>query len=156
MIPLYDWPDHGRAGSNPRVMDDRREWSETQMKRILWLATGGTIAARAGQDGLEPQPAPPELLHALDELSVYYNLTYRALMSLDSSNIQAEEWQQIARSVYDALPEYDGVIITHGTDTMAYTASMLSFMLQNLNKGVILTGSPVSYTHLTLPTNREV
>ena len=110
------------------------------MKRILLLATGGTIASRAGQDGLEPQPAPPELLHALDELSVYYNLTYRALMSLDSSNIQAEEWQQIARSVYDALPEYDGVVITHGTDTMAYTASMLSFMLQNLNKGVILTG----------------
>ena len=143
MIPLYDWPDHGRAGSNPRVMDDRREWSETQMKRILLLATGGTIASRAGQDGLEPQPAPPELLHALDELSVYYNLTYRALMSLDSSNIQAEEWQQIARSVYDALPEYDGVIITHGTDTMAYTASMLSFMLQNLNKGVILTGSQI-------------
>lgn len=60
------------------------------MKRILLLATGGTIASRAGQDGLEPQPAPPELLHALDELSVYYNLTYRALMSLDSSNIQAE------------------------------------------------------------------
>ena len=91
MIPLYGWPDHGRAGLNPRVMDDRREWSETQMKRILLLATGGTIASRAGQDGLEPQPAPPELLHALDELSVYYNLTYRALMSLDSSNIQAEE-----------------------------------------------------------------
>ena len=71
MIPLYDWPDHGRAGSNPRVMDDRREWSETQMKRILLLATGGTIASRAGQDGLEPQPAPPELLHPVNTAAIH-------------------------------------------------------------------------------------
>jgi L-asparaginase len=60
---------------------------------------------------------------------------------MDSSNIQAEEWQVIARSVMENLDDYDGTIITHGTDTMAYTASMMSFMLQNLKKPVVLTGA---------------
>lgn len=72
----------------------------------------------------------------------------RDLLSLDSSNIQAEEWQLIAREVYGALPYYDGIVITHGTDTMAYTASMLSFMLQNLKKPVVLTGSQVPIDNL--------
>jgi L-asparaginase len=62
-------------------------------------------------------------------------------MNLDSSNIQPEHWQLLARRVYSALTGYDGVIVTHGTDTMAYTASALAFMLRNLKKGVVLTGS---------------
>ncbi len=114
---------------------------ETTRKKVLLLATGGTIASRQGKEGLEPEPAPPELLTALEELGRYYKITYRSILNLDSSNIQAEEWQLIARSVYEALPVYDGVVITHGTDTMAYTASMLSFMLQNLSQSVVLTGS---------------
>ena len=74
-------------------------------------------------------------------LEPWYDVTYRGILNLDSSNIQAEEWQLIARSVYDALEDYDGIVVTHGTDTMAYTASVLSFMLQNLQKPVVLTGS---------------
>lgn len=117
------------------------------MKKVLILATGGTIAARAGDDGLVPLSAPPELLAALDEFRTHYVIDFRTILNLDSSNIQAEEWQLIARCTFDALPDYDGVIITHGTDTMAYTASMLTFMLQNLDKPVVLTGSqiPVSF-----------
>ncbi len=111
------------------------------MKKVLLLATGGTIASREGKDGLEPQPAPVELLHALERLSAYYDITYRSILNLDSSNIQAEEWKLIARDIYDALPDCDGIVVTHGTDTMAYTASMLTFMLQNLHKSVVLTGS---------------
>ncbi|MEM1483755.1 asparaginase [Oscillospiraceae bacterium PP1C4] len=111
------------------------------MKKILLLATGGTIASGQGEDGLEPQSAPLELLHTLEEFGAYYDITYQSILNLDSSNIQAEEWKLIARSIYDALPDYDGIIVTHGTDTMAYTASMLTFMLQNLHKSVILTGS---------------
>lgn len=114
---------------------------ETDKKRVLLLATGGTIASKQGKDGLEPEMAPPELLTALEELGHFYHITYQSILNLDSSNIQAEEWQLIARSVYEALPKYDGIVITHGTDTMAYTASMLTFMLRNLNKSVVLTGS---------------
>lgn len=113
------------------------------MKKVLLLATGGTISSRGGGDGMVPQEAPPELLGTLKEFEKYYHITYKVILNLDSSNIQSEEWQLIARSVYSALPEYDGIVITHGTDTMAYTASMLSFMLQNPNKPIVLTGSQI-------------
>lgn len=116
------------------------------MKNVLLLTTGGTIASRPGSDGLVPEESPPELMQAVTGLRRHYRIDCRSILSLDSSNIQAEEWQLIARNVYDALPSYDGIVITHGTDTMAYTASMLSFMLVNLDKPVVLTGSqlPIS------------
>ncbi len=113
------------------------------MKKILMLATGGTIASRAGDKGMVPQSAPPELLGALEKFREYYDITYKVILNLDSSNIQAEEWRLIARSIYDALPDYDGIVITHGTDTMAYTASAVTFMLQNLHKPVVFTGSQI-------------
>ncbi|MGI5893303.1 MAG: asparaginase [Candidatus Merdivicinus sp.] len=116
------------------------------MKQFLLLTTGGTIASVSGDDGLTPEITPPALMHAIQNLSAHYSITCKNILNLDSSNIQAEEWKLIAHSVFDALPAYDGIIITHGTDTMAYTASMLSFMLENLQKPVILTGSqlPIS------------
>lgn len=113
------------------------------MKKVLILATGGTIASQAGADGLVPNEASPELMNVFEEFRKYYKIDFHLILNLDSSNIQAEEWQLIARRVYEALPDYDGVLITHGTDTMAYTASMLTFMLQNLDKPVVLTGSQI-------------
>lgn len=113
------------------------------MKKVLILATGGTIASRQSEAGLVPLSRPSELLSGLEEFSKYYDITYRSIMNLDSSNIQSEEWQLIAQDVFMALPDYDGIVITHGTDTMAYTASMLSFMLQGLGKPVVLTGSQI-------------
>ncbi|MFB0920824.1 MAG: asparaginase domain-containing protein, partial [Oscillospiraceae bacterium] len=73
------------------------------MKKVLILATGGTIASRAGDEGMVPQTAPPELMGALDKFGKYYEITYKVILNLDSSNIQAEEWRLIARSVYEAL-----------------------------------------------------
>ena len=113
------------------------------MKKVLILATGGTISAQAGTDGMAPQSAPEELMGALERFGAYYHITYKVILNLDSSNIQAEEWRLIARETYEALPDYDGVVITHGTDTMAYTASMLTFMLRQLNKPVVFTGSQI-------------
>lgn len=111
------------------------------MKKILLLTTGGTIASQQGKSGLEPKLASKELLAYVDGLQKYYEVEYKDILNLDSSNIQPEEWRTIARSVYQNLDQYDGIVITHGTDTMAYTASMLCFMLQNLNKSIVLTGS---------------
>ena len=111
------------------------------MKSVLLITTGGTIASRAGGSGLAPSIPLSELLRYLDGLTARYRITTRELLNLDSSNIQADEWILIARAVYDALNDYDGIVITHGTDTMAYTAAMLSFMLQGLRKPVVLTGS---------------
>lgn len=113
------------------------------MKKVLILATGGTISSSAGANGMAPQTAPEELISALGKFGKYYDITYKVILNLDSSNIQSEEWQLIARNVYEALPYYDGIVITHGTDTMAYTASMLTFMLQNLDKPVVFTGSQI-------------
>ena len=125
------------------------------MKKILLFTTGGTIASKEGNNGLEPEMDANELLSYMGDLANRYDITCRELLSLDSSNIQAEEWRKIARNIFENLEQYDGIVVTHGTDTMAYTASMLSFMLQNLKVPVVLTGSqmpidnmPVSYTHL--------
>lgn len=113
------------------------------MKKILLLSTGGTIASRPGKDGLEPDVSGEELIAKLGDLGGKFDIQVKQILNLDSSNIQAEEWRLMARSVYDAIGDYDGVIITHGTDTMAYSASMLSFMLPGLNKPVVLTGSQI-------------
>ena len=113
------------------------------MKHILLLSTGGTIASRPGSDGLEPEMSGQELLSCLGDLRGRFQVEVQQIMNLDSSNIQAEDWKIMARSVYENLSGYDGFIITHGTDTMAYSASMLSFMLRGLQKPVVFTGSQI-------------
>lgn len=118
------------------------------MKKVLLLTTGGTIAARNSGDGLQPQLSSSGLLQYMPELRNYYDIDTQDILNLDSSNIQAEEWQTIARAVMENLDGYDGIVITHGTDTMAYTASVLSYMLQNLNKPVVLTGSQMPIDNL--------
>ena len=118
------------------------------MKSVLLITTGGTIASSGSKEGLRPQMHPNELLKYVDGLNEYYRIDAQELLNLDSSNIQADEWLSIARAIYDALPRYDGVVVTHGTDTMAYTASMVSFILQNLRKPVVFTGSQMPIDNL--------
>lgn len=118
------------------------------MTRVLLLTTGGTIASRRGDQGLEPQISARGLLEYMSDLRAHYHIDARDILNLDSSNIQAEEWQTIARAVMENLDAYDGIVITHGTDTMAYTASVLSYMLQNLTKPVVLTGSQMPIDNL--------
>ena len=68
-------------------------------------------------------------------------------MNIDSTNMQPEHWKEIANAVFNYYDNYDGFVITHGTDTLAYTSSALSYMLQGLRKPVVLTGSqvPISF-----------
>lgn len=113
------------------------------MKKIKLLTTGGTIASLPGEAGLEPQLGSEGILDYIRELSSRFSFDHEDILNMDSSNIQPEEWQMIARKVYASLPDCDGVVITHGTDTMAYTAAALSFMLQGLSKPVVLTGSQI-------------
>lgn len=113
------------------------------MIRILLLSTGGTIASRPGVDGLQPGMTGQELIESLGDLRGRFHITVRQIMNLDSSNIQAEEWKIMARAVHESYGDYDGFIITHGTDTMAYSASMLCYMLPGLHKPVVFTGSQI-------------
>jgi L-asparaginase len=113
------------------------------MKKIFFITTGGTIASSPGEEGLAPAQTGEDLLRAVPQLDRLCHISIRPLLNIDSSNMQPENWVTIAETAFAALDDYDGVVIAHGTDTMAYTASALSFMLQNIKKPVILTGSQI-------------
>ena len=102
-------------------------------KRLALLATGGTIACTPTENGLAPTLTAADLLGAIrDRLPC--EVEPRDVFQMDSSNMQPEEWCQLARAVDEALRTFDGAVITHGTDTMAYTASALRFMLAGVRK----------------------
>ena len=109
-------------------------------KKILLLTTGGTIASEPGSEGLEPHRAGV-MERELNQLRTYYTVSVRDLMCLDSSNITPQEWQSIARDVFRDRAGFDGIVISHGTDTMAYTASAVTFMLPDIDLPVVFTGS---------------
>ena len=115
-------------------------------KHILLLTTGGTIASVAGSNGLEPHRSGV-MNQALEQLRQYYRITVQDVMCLDSSNIRPEDWQRIARCIFDNRESFDGVVVSHGTDTMAYTASAVTFMLPNIDRCVVFTGSQLPLTH---------
>ena len=109
-------------------------------KHILLLTTGGTIASLPGGEGLAPQRSTV-MERELTMLRTYYDITVKDVMCLDSSNIRPVEWQSIARHIFDLRLDYDGIVISHGTDTMAYTASAVTFMLPGIDRPVVFTGS---------------
>lgn len=110
-------------------------------KKLLLLSTGGTIASVVSDEGLVPEESGEELLQMLG--NVPYDITVKDILQLDSSNIQPEEWKTIAKAIDQYRLDYDGIVVSHGTDTMAYTASMLTFMLQGIDIPIVLTGSQV-------------
>ncbi|WP_312644741.1 asparaginase [Hydrogenoanaerobacterium sp.] len=117
------------------------------MKKILLITTGGTIASEPTEEGLAPSLSSGELLPLLTSITENYTVETYDLFHLDSSNIQPEEWQQIAGCIAQRYRFYDGIVLTHGTDTMAYTSSVLSFMLRNIPIPVVLTGSQLPIRH---------
>ena len=109
-------------------------------KKILLLTTGGTIASMPGGEGLEPHRSDV-MERELEQLRTYYDITVRDVMCLDSSNIRPEEWELIASAIFTQRVGFDGVVVSHGTDTMAYTASAVTFMLPDIDVPVVFTGS---------------
>ena len=114
------------------------------MKHILMIATGGTIASRETADGLTPQLTSEELLAEVPELEQLCRIDTVQLMNRDSTNINSRDWLQMAACVREHYDGYDGFVLTHGTDTMAYTAAALSYLIQNNAKPVVITGSQKS------------
>ncbi|MCD7859996.1 MAG: asparaginase [Firmicutes bacterium] len=113
-----------------------------EKKRILLLTTGGTIASLPGEDGLQPHRSGV-MERELTQLGTYYDLSVRDLMCLDSSNMSPANWQQIAAAVFEEREHYDGIVVSHGTDTMAYSASAVTFMLPGLPIPLVFTGSQI-------------
>ena len=111
-----------------------------EKKKILLMTTGGTIASMPGGEGLEPQRSEV-MEREIDQLRTYYDITVRDVMCLDSSNITPEEWTTIAMEIFRQREGFDGIVVSHGTDTMAYTTSAITFMLPDIDLPVVFTGS---------------
>lgn len=111
------------------------------MKRLLLIATGGTIASKKTENGLVPQINPEEILSYVPEYDTICAIDAIRILNLDSTNIQPEDWMCIAEVVQREYEHYDGFVITHGTDTMAYTAAALSYLIQNSQKPIVITGA---------------
>jgi len=110
--------------------------------RLLLLHTGGTLMMqRAEAGGLSPDVYTRDLLAELPILRQIGDIETRILFNLDSADMQPEHWVELGAAIHESLPRYDGIVVVHGTDTMAYTASALAFLLPGLDKSVVLTGS---------------
>lgn len=114
----------------------------TSRPKLLVIYTGGTIGMIETSQGLQPF----DFTHLMDNVPKLNELGYRIdsvqfKTPIDSSNMNPQYWGQIVKSIADNYEDYDGFVVLHGTDTMAYTASALSFMLRNLSKPVVITGS---------------
>lgn len=125
------------------------------MKNILFIATGGTIASLSMEHGLAPGISPEKLIDAVPFVRKWCNVDARTVLNLDSTNIQPEHWLAIAACIRSNYEEYDGFVIAHGTDTMAYTAAALSYLIQKPDKPIIITGSqkPVGIDITDAPKN---
>ena len=115
-------------------------------QRILFITTGGTIASVHTPQGLRPVLSSDELLAHLPELNDLCIPETLALCSIDSTDLGQEHWLMMARAIQENYALYDGFIICHGTDTLAYSAAALSYLIQNADKPIILTGAqqPIS------------
>ncbi len=109
--------------------------------KILFIATGGTIASKKTKKGLTPQIKPKELLGYVPDIENLCEVTSIAPFNLDSSNVTPEHWKLLTSIIEEHYEAFDGFVITHGTDTMAYTAAALSYMVQNSSKPIVITGS---------------
>ena len=113
------------------------------LKKILLISTGGTIASVTTANGKTPSFGASKLLELVPDIGNLYLVDTSDPLCIDSSNMQPEDWQTIAWTAFQGLVSHDGVVISHGTHTMAYTASALTFMMQNISKPVVLTGAQI-------------
>ena len=136
--------------------------SRASSKRsVLIINTGGTIGMRANAHG-SLEPCPGYLSERLRGMSEFLRPEMPAtdllelLPLLDSSDMGPDDWDRIARVIEGAYWKYDGFVVVMGTDTMSYTASALSFMLESLGKPVIVTGSMLPLSDLFNDAHRNL
>ncbi|MCH5203483.1 MAG: asparaginase [Oscillospiraceae bacterium] len=110
------------------------------MRKVLVIGTGGTISCVRGENGLAPQLSVSELMKEIS-LPAKIEVCTEQLFCLDSTNMTPRHWEQLARYIRERYDEFDGFVITHGTDTMAYAAAAVSVLIQNSKKPVVFTGS---------------
>ena len=111
------------------------------MKKILLVGTGGTIASRYSENGLSPALSAEEIVSYVPEAAKLCALQTVQPFSLDSTNVGPEQWLKLSRLLEEKYDDFDGFVIAHGTDTMAYTGAALSYLVQHSPKPIVLTGA---------------
>ena len=111
------------------------------MKRVLIIATGGTIASTSDGAGLAPTATGRELADKVPLIDTIAELGFVQPMNIDSTNMRPRDWLRIKDVIVESYGDYDGFVVLHGTDTMAYTAAALSYLIQDSEKPIVLTGS---------------
>lgn len=111
------------------------------MKKILLIATGGTIASQSSDKGLIPELAASSLLKCVPEINRFCEADAIQIYNIDSTNVTPDHWVRLATAIRDHYDAYDGFVVCHGTDTMSYTAAMISYMVQHSPKPIVFTGS---------------
>lgn len=97
---------------------------------------------------LQPATNAAEIIRDFPEIQKHIHLDFKMIVNIDSSNMNPSHWTEIATKIYQLYDQYDGFVIAQGTDTMAYTASALSYALQNLSKPIVFTGSLIPLNEL--------
>lgn len=125
------------------------------MKKIMLLGTGGTIACKRGNSGLKPLLTSNELLSYVPDAANFCNVDSLQIFNIDSTNMQPKHWLELSKVIESHYDDYDGFVICHGTDTMAYTAAALSYLVQNSQKPIVITGAqrPIDMENTDARTN---
>lgn len=126
-------------------------------KHILMIGTGGTIASEATGDGLAPELSAEQLLRSVPAISSLCEVTCQQPFSIDSTDMTPAHWLTVAARIRENYAQYDGFVISHGTDTMAYTAAALSYLIQGGDKPIVLTGAqkPIGFDTTDSKVNLE-
>ena len=111
------------------------------MKHILLLGTGGTIACKHGDNGLTPLLTGEELLSFVPAAREFCQVESVQVLNIDSTNVHPKHWLMISKAIEENYDDYDGFVVAHGTDTMAYTAAALSYLIQHSKKPIVITGA---------------
>ena len=125
--------------------------------KVFVVGTGGTLAATTVKGIWKPgELTQSEILKFVPFLKKFFDLEETTLFRMDSTNMQPENWLTIAQTIYYKLKNFDGIVVTHGTDTMSYSASAISFLIQNLNIPIVFTGSQVIPSYMGSDANRNL
>lgn len=116
---------------------------------VLLVTTGGTITMFAGeQGGFGPAGSASSILDRVPEIRAIADVEVLPLGDVDSSDIQPDFWAELARVIYESYERFDGFVVAHGTDTMVFSASALSFMLQELSRPIVFTGAQIPLSEI--------
>ena len=111
------------------------------MKKICIFTCGGTITMKKNKKGVLTHFHDHKIINELLAKNNIAKVDIEKIVNIDSTNMQPDIWMKLATCIKEKYDQYDGFVVTHGTDTMAYTASAISFALRNLHKPLIFTGS---------------